>query len=302
VSEKENCLISAFLTYSTPVWSDKQHKSQQGLFFITAVYLIVICDTLWESGMSKPKWHAYSDLAWTESIVTSPDESAEETELFVKVIKENSNIEVRTLLHLGCGAGANDYTFKMHFSVTGVDISDGMLEIAEKRNPEVTYVYGDMREIDLNECFDAVAIPDSIGYMTTIEDLRAAINTACKHLRPGGVLLIVAHTSEGFRENNFAYTGSKEDIDVTIFENNYVSKSDRTIYEATFVYLIRQKGKLVIYTDCHTLGVFTRATWIALLTDAGLEIKQIKMDHSFDRFILGEGQYPLLVFICIKPL
>ncbi len=252
--------------------------------------------------MQKTKWRAYSDLAWTESIVTSPDESAEETELFVKVIKKNSQIEARTLLHLGCGAGANDFTFKRHFTITGVDISEGMLCMAEKLNPEVTYVYGDMREIKLKESFDAVAIPDSIGYMTTIRDLRTAINTASFHLKPGGVLLIVAHTKEEFRENNFVYAGSKEDLEVTIFENNYVSKSEPTTYEATFVYLIRQKGKLEIYTDCHRLGLFTLTTWLSLLKDAGLEVKQMKMDHSYDRFILGEGEYPLLLFICSKPL
>jgi hypothetical protein len=120
--------------------------------------------------------------------------------------------------------------------------------------------------------------------------------------RLSGVLIIVAHISEQFKENNFAYTGSNGDTVVTIFENNYVSKINRTTYEATFVYLIRQKDKLKIYTDCHTLGLFTLATWITLLNDFGLKVRQMSIDHSYDRFILGEGQYPLMVFICSKPL
>ncbi len=251
--------------------------------------------------MKKAKWRAYSDLAWTESIIAPPGEYAEETELFGRVIKDNSRIEARTLLHLGCGAGGNDYTFKRHFTVTGVDISEDMLELAGKLNPEVTYIRGDMRKIALKECFDAVAIPDCIGYMTTVEDLRKVVTTGCKHLRPGGVLLIVAHTSEGFRGNNFVYTGSNGDVEVTVFENNYVFESTRTTYEATFVYLIRRRGKLEIYTDCHTLGLFTLTTWLSLLKDVGLEVKQMKMEHSYDRFILGEGEYPLLMFICRKP-
>ena len=252
--------------------------------------------------MKETKWRAYSDLAWTESIIAPPDEYAEETELFERVIKENSRIKARTLLHLGCGAGGNDYTFKRHFTVTGVDISEDMLEIAGKLNPEVTYIRGDMRKIALRECFDAVAIPDSIGYMTTVEDLRKAIITACNHLRPGGVLLIVAPTSEEFRENNFVYTGSKGDVEVTVFENNYVFESARTTYEVTLVYLIRRRGTLEIYTDRHTLGLFPLTTWLPLLEDVGLEVKQMKMEHSYDRFILREDEYPILVFICSKPL
>ena len=252
--------------------------------------------------MPKPKWLAYSDLAWTESIVVTPDDFTDETELFAKLIEENSRIETKTLLHLGCGAGANDFTFKKHFSVTGVDVSEAMLDIAEKLNPEVTYVSGDMREIELKQCFDAVTIPDSIGYMTTTEDLRAAIDTVCKHLKSGGVLLIVAYTSEAFRENNFVYTGSTEDTAVTIFENNHLSETTPTTYEATFVYLIRRKGELDIRTDCHTLGLFPLTTWISLLHEAGYEVKQMRLDHSYDRFILGEGGYSLLVLICNKPL
>ena len=77
--------------------------------------------------------------------------------------EENSKIEVETLLHLGCGGGHNDYTFKKHFKVTGVDISENMLKLARKLNSEVTYYYGDMRDIKLTGCFDAVTILDSIN-------------------------------------------------------------------------------------------------------------------------------------------
>ncbi|MGE5549954.1 MAG: class I SAM-dependent methyltransferase, partial [Bacteroidota bacterium] len=191
-------------------------------------------------------WLAYDDLAWTESIIAPPAEYAAETEFYTRLIKENSRIEVKTLLHLGSGAGGNDHTFKRHFRVTGVDISPRMLAIARAANPEVAYVQGDMRDVDLGETFDAVAIPDSIEYMATLPDLRAAINTACRHLKPGGVLLITAGISEEFRNNNFAYSGSRDGIELTVFENNYILPSDPTKYEATFVYLIRRRGELSI--------------------------------------------------------
>ena len=252
--------------------------------------------------MNKTKWRAYNDLAWTESIISSPDEYTEETELIAKMIKENSRIEVKTLLHQGCGAGGHDYILKKHFEVTGVDISKDMLNIARERNPEVNYVFGDMRKIKLLECFDAVAIPDSIGHMTTEQDLKKTIDTANKHLKPGGVLLIVAHIGEEFRENNFVYSGSKGDIEVTIFENNYILKPACTAYDATVVYLIRRSGKLEIHSDWVTVGLFPLATWLSLLEEAGFSVNQMKMDHFYDRWIMGEGKYLLRMFICSKPL
>ena len=251
--------------------------------------------------MRKNKWLSYGDLAWTESIITSPADYSDETEFYVNLIKENAQTETKNLLHLGCGAGGNDYTFKKHFKVTGVDISEKMLEIARKTNPEVTYLRGDMRSIDLNERFDVVAIPDSIDYMVTLPELQSAIAAACKHLMPGGVLLIVAKTREELRENNFCYTGAKDDVEITIFENNSIPKQDPSTYEATLVYLIRQEGKLSIHTDIHRLGLFSQAEWLSLFEDAGLKVKQASLDGVYDPFILGQGEYPMKVFFGVKP-
>lgn len=99
----------------------------------------------------RTKWLAYSDLAWTGHIIAPPDEYTEETELLVNTIKQHSKIEIKTLLHLGCGAGGNDYILKRYYQVTGVDISEKMLEIARDLNPETGYHHGDMRTIDWKE-------------------------------------------------------------------------------------------------------------------------------------------------------
>ena len=72
----------------------------------------------------RTKWLAYNELAWIDHIIAPPDEYAEETELLINAIKEHSVNEVKTLLHLGCGAGGNDYIFKRYYQVTGVDISE----------------------------------------------------------------------------------------------------------------------------------------------------------------------------------
>jgi hypothetical protein len=177
-----------------------------------------------------------------------------------------------------------------------------MIEISGKLNPEVKYLYGDMRTIRLNKCFDAVAIPDSIGHMTTVDELRKVILMAYKHIRSGGVLLIVAHISEEFKENNFIYTGSKGDVEVTLFENNHFPDTSATTYEATFVFLIRRKGKLEIHYETNAVGIFKLSTWLHLLKEIGFEVNQIKLEHSYDRFLIEEGEYPLLMFVCSKPL
>lgn len=247
--------------------------------------------------MKAENWLSYNELAWTEPILSPPEKMAGEVELYCRAIAENSAIEPVTLLHLGSGAGIYDFTFKKYFTVTGVDICEGMLEVARQINPEIDYHCGDMRTIELGKLFDAVVIPESIAYMTDLDDLRRAVFNAYQHLKPGGVLLIVSLLREEFRENNFTYSGSKDDLQITVFENNYLSDPEGSCYEATMIYLIRQGGELEIYTDQHILGLFALEEWLDILQKIRIDLKQIRLDDLYDPYLAGEGEYCLRMFV-----
>ena len=172
-----------------------------------------------------------------------------------------------------------------------------MLNKARIAHPDIEYLEGDMRTLRLNRQFDAVVIPDSIDYMASLDDLRQAIQTAVAHLKTGGVLLVVAKTEETFQNNNFAYTGDKDGVHVTLFENNYINPLLSNTYEATFVYLIRQQGELTIHTDRQVLGLFSQATWEKLFNDAELTMQKTRLNGIYDQYLLGDGEYPLTIFV-----
>jgi ubiquinone/menaquinone biosynthesis C-methylase UbiE len=241
-------------------------------------------------------WIAYNELAWTEDLLADPAEYEEEVKVYIDLINSISENPPRTLLHLGCGAGGHDRIFKRNFTVTGVDLSLGMLNKARIANPDIEYLEDDMRTLRLNRQFDAVAIPDSIDYMVSLDDLRQSIKTAVEHLKTGGVLLVVGKTEETFQNNNFAYTGEKDDVHVTLFENNYINPFSPNSYEITMVYLIRQRGKLTTYTEHSVAGLFAQVTWDKLFEDAGLSMRKNTLDGLYDKYLLGEGEYPLTVF------
>lgn len=186
-----------------------------------------------------------------------------------------------------CGAGGHDIIFNRYFTVTGVDLSTGMLHKARLAHPDIEYLEGNMRTVRLNRQLDAVAIPDSIDYMASEDDLRQAIQTAAVHLNPGGVLLVVAKTAETFRNNNFACTGAKDGVPVTLFGNNYINPFRPHTYEAALVYLIRRQRDLTIHTDHHVL--FPQPTWERVFTDAGFIMQQTILPGSYDNYLLGEG-------------
>ena len=246
--------------------------------------------------MASP-WIAYNELAWTEDWLADPAAYEDEVKVYVDLIQRRASKPPRTLLHLGSGAGGHDTIFKRHFAVTGVDLSPGMLSKARNLHPDIEYIEGDMRTLRLDRKFDAVAIPDSIDYMASRQDLEQAVQTAAMHLKTGCVLLVTAKTKEIFQNNNFAYSGEKDGIHVTLFENNYINPFHPDTYEATLVYLIRQRGELTIHTEQQVLGLFSQPIWTEVFKNAGITMRKTSLDGIYDPYLLNDGEYPLVVFV-----
>ena len=235
----------------------------------------------------------YHDLAKLWPIISPPNDYVGEAELFTRLIRANSGIPARTLLHIGCGGGHNDMTLKKRFDMNGIDISRAMLALARRLNPEVEYHCGDMRTVRLGRLFDAVVIADSITYMTTEEDLSRAFTTAYVHLKPGGVFCTYAELSlERFRQNATEVTTHKHrNLEVVFLENTYDPDSSDTTCEFKFVFLIKNRGRLRVETDCHVAGLFKLQSWLDALYNAGFKVKESEYP--------GEG---IPMFVCIKPL
>ncbi|MBN1410140.1 MAG: class I SAM-dependent methyltransferase [Spirochaetales bacterium] len=237
----------------------------------------------------------YKDLAWLWPIWGEIEEYKAESEIFIKLIKKFAKLEVNSLLDIGCGAGKNVYYFKNHFEVTGMDISVAMVSQAKSLNPSCHFHIRDMRNFDLNEQFDAIFLNDSILYMRKEEDLIKAFENACKHLKPGGVLISYMEVSkESFKQNDTCVmTYNKNGLNVTAIENSFDPKTEDDTFETTFIYLIRRNGKLEIEHDFHILGLFSLDTWRKHLSSLGLEVHE-EIHH------IDKEDVP--VFICVKPL
>jgi SAM-dependent methyltransferase len=103
------------------------------------------------------------------------------------------------ILELGCGTG-NHATLlaKTGYHLHGVDLSQEMLHRANERLSEspqelaarLQFTQGDIREVRLNKTFDVIlSLFHVISYQTTNQDLLAALTTAKKHLKPGGIFI-----------------------------------------------------------------------------------------------------------------
>jgi ubiquinone/menaquinone biosynthesis C-methylase UbiE len=109
----------------------------------------------------------------------------------VRAIIERERPAARTLLEVGCGTGGHLVFLREHFECEGIDLTPAMLERARVKLPDVPLQIGDMRTFTLPRTFDAVvSLFSVIGYVRSIEELDAAIESMARHLAPGGVLVV----------------------------------------------------------------------------------------------------------------
>ncbi len=132
----------------------------------------------------------YDSLADWWPVISPPSEYAEEAALYVEMIRGAARRPVREALELGSGGGNNASHMKHAFALTLVEPSDRMRKLSLALNPECEHVPDDMRTVRLGRAFDAVFVHDAVMYMTTEDDLRAALATVAAHLAPGGVALV----------------------------------------------------------------------------------------------------------------
>jgi SAM-dependent methyltransferase len=103
-----------------------------------------------------------------------------------------------TVLDLGCGTGmpVMDYLLKQGLQVTGVDASSCMLEIARHNLPGADLRLADMRQLSLNQQFDALIAWHSFFHLPP-EDQPSMFLIFKMHLKNKGLLLFTSGKEHG---------------------------------------------------------------------------------------------------------
>lgn len=227
----------------------------------------------------------YDDLAaWWPLI--SPPEQYEEEAAFIATLLQSPSVPQPEVLELGSGGGHNALHLKARFDMTLVDLSEGMLDVSRRLNPECEHHCGDMRTLRLGRSFDAVLIHDAIDYMTTPADLRQAVETAYVHCRPlGPAVFVPDRTIETFEEStDHGGTDGPDGRGVRYLEWTWVPDPADTCSVTQYVFLLRDgAGSVEAVHETHHLGLFGQEQWLRLLTEAGFEAQVVTEVTTEDR-------------------
>ncbi len=234
----------------------------------------------------------YGELADWWPLFSPPGDYADEAAFFARLLTDACRPAPRTVLELGSGGGNNALYLKSKFEMTLVDQSPQMLAVSRALNTECEHREGDMRTLDLRRTFDAVFIHDAIAYMTSAADLQAAIGTAYRHCRRGGVALFVP---DCVRESFVAETmhGGRDGDGRSLRYLQWTVDPDPsdTTYRTDFAILLRdRRGDARIVHDSHIEGIFARAEWLRWLRETGFEPSTLRDEWGRDVFLAKRPQ------------
>jgi SAM-dependent methyltransferase len=227
----------------------------------------------------------YDELASWWPLLSAPADYEEEATFYSDVLTSASSIRLRSVLELGSGGGNNASHLKSRYEMVLVEPSDGMRAVSQKLNPECEHVAGDMRTVRLDRQFDGVFVHDAVCYMTTEADLTKAIETAFLHTRPGGAALFAPdYVRENFSPSTDHGGEGGDELGtpgLRYLEWTFDPDPNDSTYLVDYAFILREAdGSARTVHDRHVEGLFSRADWLRLLTNAGFEARIVPFEHS----------------------
>lgn len=235
----------------------------------------------------------YTELADWWHLLSRVEDYAEEAAAYTRAMTEHSRRPLRSVVELGSGGGNNASHMKRSFTMTLVDLSAGMIAQSRRINPECEHHVGDMRTVRLAREFDGVFIHDAITYMTTHDDLRAAMETAWVHCRTGGVALFAPdYVRETFRTetDHGGHDGAGRAL--RYLEWSWDPDPADSTHLTDYAYLLRlPDGSVRVEHDRHVQGLFARQEWLDTIASVGFAPLMLPFEHSE----LEPGRYQLFL-------
>ena len=202
-----------------------------------------------------------------------------------ELISRHKKCEGNTLLEAACGTGAHVAQLCEHYTVEGLDLDPGMVDVARERCPDVTFHEADMVGFDLGRRFDAITcLFSSIGYVRTLPRMKQAIQTMADHLKPGGVLIVEPWFSPDEWNTGNVHSLFVDQPDLKIARIN-TSEREGNLSFFVLHYLVGTPEGVEYFTERHELGLFTKEEYLEAFRAAGLNV-------TYDEDgLMGRGLY-----------
>ncbi len=191
----------------------------------------------------------------------------------------------KRLLDLGCGTGTLSILLaEKGFEVTGIDLSEDMLAIAQAKTFEagvhVSYFQQDMRDLSGFEPFDMIGIfCDALNYLKTEKDVQTTFANIYEHLSIDGLLLFDVHSVYKMETVFKGQTFSSTDDDVSYIWNCFAGDELYSVeHELTF--FVKDEDCYRRFDEYHYQRTFPVEVYREWLENTGFKVVSITADFT----------------------
>jgi SAM-dependent methyltransferase len=191
----------------------------------------------------------------------------------IAALARQASLGCRTVLDVACGTGEHARLLaRRGFEVDGLDLSPAFLRVARAKHPGGRFFEADMSGFRLPRRYDVVlCLFSSIGYLTTIDRVTAALVCFRDHLSPGGVVMVEPWFRPGVLDPTRVTTNVGEGDGVRVVRTARVAIEGR-LSQLFFEYEITNATGTRHVKEVHELGLYTTEELLGAFQHAGLEV------------------------------
>jgi ubiquinone/menaquinone biosynthesis C-methylase UbiE len=198
---------------------------------------------------------------------------------------EQYGIDGRKVLDLACGTGEITVELAQHgFEVTGVDLSDEMLLVANEKAVKlglsIPLFQQNMAELEGLGQFDCVTIfCDSLNYLRDEEDIVKTFSRVHEHLKDGGLFMFDIHSlykmEEVFSDHTFAVNGEE----VSYIWDCFPGEEPYSVeHDLSFFVRDEESGLYDRFDELHYQRTYPVEQYKKWLEQAGFTVSEILAD------------------------
>jgi trans-aconitate methyltransferase len=153
-------------------------------------------------------------------------------------------------LDVGCGAGGRliEVLTQANFAVTGVDVSEEMIQLARAAHPDHEFIHADISRWQSAQTFDVIVAWDSLFHLPYARQ-ETVIAKLCTLLSPQGVLMYTFGNGQGehtdqWHNDTFYYSSLGINKNLALLASNGLSIMHLELdqYPEKHVYTIASKA------------------------------------------------------------
>ncbi|QHS22829.1 class I SAM-dependent methyltransferase [Virgibacillus sp. MSP4-1] len=207
--------------------------------------------------------------------------------------------EAYSVVDIGCGTGEISIRLAdLHYEVTGMDLSEEMLSIAQNKSTNVTWVHQDIRSFESPVRYDvAISFCDVLNYITEEEEIQKSFLQIYKQLQKDGLFVFDVHSEFYMNEvlANETFAEVREEVSYIWFcdEGEYPSSVE---HDLTF-FIRDDHDSYRRFDEYHIQRTFPPEFYKSKAEEAGFRVLGIYSDFSTEEL---DEQGDRIFFVCSK--